>query len=164
MTSTPSWKREKRAFAHKLSNRVRLVTFHPQRWTVRRAYMRYIPALALFFAPTWWNTTRWSASQRCKRWRKYLTTIDIVIPRKHFLQKLQHCSAQQRRFEESRVYPTRYRFELKFTHCVLFIKVSIKRVVVMYYLKCVWLSLIFIVPGRKYSKRRHLWKTDAANP
>lgn len=40
------------------------------------ARMRYT-GFALFFASTW-NTTRWSASQRCKRWRKYLTTIDIV--------------------------------------------------------------------------------------
>lgn len=56
-----------------------LVTFHPQRWTIQaRVWDIYIPASLLFFTSTWWNTTRWSASQRCKRWRKYLTTIDIV--------------------------------------------------------------------------------------
>jgi len=67
----------KKSFRGKFRNRITWIGHFSSvevNGPVRTTYTR----LALFFASTWWDTTRWSVSQRCMRWQKYLTTNGIV--------------------------------------------------------------------------------------
>lgn len=145
-----------------------LVTFHPQKWTVQCAYEVYL-GLALFFASTWWDTARRSASQRCTRWRKYLTTNDIVPDGS--VASSRNCNIVRwicERCPAATLWKvsvaTRCLFDQSLPTAVYESLNRERESVVMYYSECVRLSLISIINDEKISKRHHLRKIDATKP
>lgn len=78
MRSTPSWKREKELSRRNYRNRIAWIGHFSSIEVNGPVRSTRYTGLALFFTSTWWDTARWSVSQRCMRWQKYLTTNDIV--------------------------------------------------------------------------------------